>query len=141
MNLSRIGIIHTAEQLPFGPYAGGMPGHGTSPSELKLLQELDGIWSVSNAIKQYALDYGQLQTSFFVHHPWTYLDEKKRQLPVPLHNWDKQFIGMINPCAVKGLPILINIAKSCPQYNFLVYASWGFDQKVARQLGGLKNLT
>jgi hypothetical protein len=141
MNLCRIGIIHTAEQLPFGPFAGGVPGLLSSPSELELLQRLDGIWSVSNAIKQYALKYGQLQTSFFVHHPWTYLEEKQHQLPVNLHNWNKQFIGMINPCAIKGLPILVNLAKSCPQYNFLVYRSWGYDDKVEKQLEGLENMT
>lgn len=141
INACRIGIIHTAEQLPFGPFAGGVPGHASSPSELKLYQMLDGIWSVSNAIKQYALKYGQLQTSFFVHHPWTYLEKKTYEMPVHLHNWDKKFICMINPCVVKGSPILINLAKSCPRYDFLVYKSWGFDDKIGKQMRDLQNLT
>ncbi|KAJ4358752.1 uncharacterized protein N0V89_003336 [Didymosphaeria variabile] len=141
MNVCRIGIIHTAEQLPFGPFAGGVPGHASSPRELELLQMLDGIWSVSNALKHYALDHGQLQTSFFVHHPWTYLEEKKHQLPVHLRNWNKQFVGLINPCVVKGSTILVALAKSCPQYDFLVYESWGYDDKIAKELQGLKNMT
>jgi hypothetical protein len=117
INVCRIGIIHTAEQLPFGPYAGGVPGHVSSPSEHNLLQQLDGIWSVSNAIKQYALTHGQLRSTFFVHHPWTYLEEKKHGLPVHLHNWDKKYIGMINPCPVKGGQIVVDIAKLCPQHD------------------------
>ena len=141
INVCRIGVIHTAEQLPFGPFAGGVPGHASSPSELKLLQMLDGIWSVSNAIKQYALEHGQLQTSSFAHHPWTYLEQKKHEMPVHLHNWDKKFIGMINPCAVKGSQILIKLAKLCPQYDFLVYKSWGFNDKIGRQLKDLQNMT
>jgi hypothetical protein len=141
LNLCRIGIIHTAEQLPFGPYAFGVPGQVSSPSESKLLQSLDGIWSVSNAIKQYALKYGQLQTDSFVHHPWTYLDGKHHIMPTYRNNWDKKFIGMINPCIVKGSPILINLAKRCPQYDFLVYKSWGTDDKIGKQLEDLPNMT
>jgi hypothetical protein len=140
MNICRIAVIHTAEQLPFGPFSGGMPGHVSSPSESKLLQELDGIWSVSNAIKQYALRHGQLQTNFFVHHPWTYLEEKKHEIPVHLHNWDRGFIGMINPCVVKGSQILISLAKSCPQHQFVVYKSWGYEDKIDKQLRDLRNI-
>jgi hypothetical protein len=141
LSVCRIDVIHTAEQLPFGPFAGGVPGHVSSPSEFDLLQQLDGIWSVSKAINQYALEYGRLQTSFFVHHPWTYLEEKTHKMPVHLHNWDKQFIGMVNPCAVKGAQIFIDLAKSCPQYAFLAYKSWGFDDKIDKQMKGLQNIT
>jgi hypothetical protein len=140
LNARRIAVIHTAEQLPFGPFAGGMPGHISSPCESKLLQELDGIWSVSEAIKRYALKHGKLQTSFFVHHPWTYLEEREHKMPVHLHNWDKKLIGMINPCPVKGAQILVGLAKLCPQHKFLVYKSWGFDNKCGQQMRALKNI-
>jgi hypothetical protein len=136
----RIGIIHMAEQLPFGPFAGGMPGYTNSPSEHRLYQKLDGIWSVSNAIKHYARIYGQLETSFFVHHPWTYLEEKKHSLPAHYHNWDKRSIGMVNPCPVKGGQILIDIAKACPQYHFIVYKSWGFNNDISEQLESARNV-
>jgi hypothetical protein len=141
LNVCRVAVVHTAEQLPFGPFAGGVPGHASSPSEFDLLQQLDGIWSVSNAIKQYALEHGQLQTSVFVHHPWTYLEEKKHEMPIHLHNWDKKFIGMINPCVVKGSQIFINLAKVCPQFDFLVYKSWGFDDEIGKQMNDLQNMT
>jgi len=134
-------IVHTAEQFPFGPFAGGMPGLASSPSELYFLQQLDGIWSVSNAIKRYALEHGQLQTGFFEHHPWTYLEENKHEIPVYHHNWDKKFIGMINPCAVKGLQIFIDLAKACPQFEFLAYKSWAFDDEIGKQMKDLQNVT
>ncbi|KEQ80921.1 hypothetical protein M438DRAFT_280712 [Aureobasidium pullulans EXF-150] len=137
----RVAVVHTAEQLPFGPFFGGMPGHASSHRELDCLRQLDGIWSVSNAIKQYALDHGQLDTSFFVHHPWTYLEEKKHTMPAQHHNWDKRFVGMINPCVVKGSHILVELAKVCPYFDFLVYKSWGFDDDIGKQMQHLQNMT
>lgn len=140
-DVCRVAIVHTAEQLPFGPFAGGVPGHASSPREFELLRQLDGIWSVSTAIKQYALNHGQLQTDFFVHHPWTYLEEKKHEMPAQLHNWDKNFVGMVNPCPVKGSGILVNLAKACPHLDFLVYKSWGFDEELGRQMEDSQNIT
>lgn len=141
LDVCRIGVVHTAEQLPFGPFSGGIPGHTSSTGEFDLLRQLDGIWSVSNAIKDYAHEYGQLQTKFLVHHPWTYLLEKSHEMPAHLHNWDKKFVGMINPCAVKGSRILLNLAKACPQLDFLVYKSWGFDNKLGENMDNLRNIT
>ena len=134
-------VVHTAEQLPFGPFAGGVPGHASSPKEHDLLQQLDGIWSVSNAIKRYAMEHGQLESDFFVHHSWTYLEEKKHQMPIQLYNWNKKFVGMINPCAVKGSGILIDVAKACPHLDFLAYKSWGTNADIEKQLECLKNMT
>lgn len=141
LNARRIGIIHTAEQLPFGPFSGGMPGHVSTPRELALLQQLDGIWSVSDAIRRYALEHGQLATNFFVHHPWTYLDEKAYALPTRQYNWDKKYICMINPCKVKGVQILASLAEACPQHEFLVYKSWGIDDATETQLERMENIT
>lgn len=137
----RIAIVHTAEQLPFGPFSGGMPGHVSSPSEAKLLQQVDGIWSVSEGIRRYALEHGQLETNFFVHHPWTYLDEKTHAMPTRRNNWDKKFVGMINPCKVKGVQIFTSLAEMCPQHKFLVYKSWGFDEAIEHQLEQMQNVT
>ncbi|XPS99993.1 hypothetical protein M3J09_009156 [Ascochyta lentis] len=141
IDVCRVGVVHTAEQLPFGPFAGGMPGHGSSPSEINLYRQLDGIWSVSSAIENYALKHGQLQTRFFVHHAWTYLEEKEQRIPAHLHNWNRRFIGMINPCPVKGSSILIGLAKLCPQHDFLVYKSWGFNDEIGNQMKDLENIT
>ncbi|KAG9562350.1 hypothetical protein KCU71_g7633, partial [Aureobasidium melanogenum] len=141
LDICRVAVIHSAEQLPFGPFAGGLPGMASSPGEFDLLRQLDGIWSVSTAIKDYAMKYGQLQSDFFVHHPWTYLEEKTHQMPTQLHNWGKKYVGMINPCAVKGSGILLDLAKACSHLDFLVYKSWGSDEKLEQQLGSLGNMT
>lgn len=55
-------IIYTAEQLPFGPFAGGLTGGSCSSHEHELLQQVDAIWSVSEKIQNYAAEHGGLAT-------------------------------------------------------------------------------
>ncbi|SCO87624.1 uncharacterized protein FRV6_11751 [Fusarium oxysporum] len=141
LTMSRIAVVHTAEQLPFGPFAGGVPGHSSTTREADLFQQLDGIWSVSDAIRNYALEHGQLQTRFLVHHPWTYLVGKDHEMPSRLFNWDKKFVAMINPCPVKGSCIFVNLARACPQLEFLTYMSWGADDATVKQMEDLPNMT
>ncbi|KIY00057.1 uncharacterized protein Z520_03742 [Fonsecaea multimorphosa CBS 102226] len=139
-DVSRILIAHTAEQLPFGPFAGGIPGSSYSVGEHKLMQGVDGIWSVSEAIKSYAQKYGQIETTFHVHHPWTYLDRKTHGLPTRRENWGKAAIGFVNPCAVKGYSIFHDLAKRCPEFKFVALSSWGTDPKVEEELRQLVNV-
>ncbi|KAG5813940.1 hypothetical protein H9Q74_003079 [Fusarium xylarioides] len=141
LTMSRIAVVHTAEQLPFGPFAGGLPGHSSTTCEADLFQQLDGIWSVSETIRKYALEHGNLQTRFLVHHPWTYLVGKDHAIPDPVFNWDKKFVGMINPCPVKGASILVDLARTCPQFEFLTYMSWGADDATVKDMEDLSNIT
>lgn len=141
MAMSRIAVVHTAEQLPFGPFAGGVPGHSSTAREADLLQRLDGIWSVSEIISKYALKHGKLQTQFMVHHPWTYLVGKSHETPNHLSNWNRKFIAMVNPCAVKGSSIFVKLARALPQYSFLAFMSWGTDDKIVKQMEALPNVT
>jgi hypothetical protein len=136
----RIFVIHCAEQLPFGPYAGGLTESACSPRELDLLRDVDGIWAVSQAIKDYAYKHGQLETTFLVHDPWTYLDERTHQLPRQYHNWTNQIVGMINPSQVKGVKILLDLAKRLPRVKFAAWKSWGFDDDIRKQLEAMPNI-
>jgi hypothetical protein len=136
----RIFVIHCAEQLPFGPYAGGLSESSCSPREHDLLHDVDGIWAVSQAIKDYAYEYGQLDTTFLVHDPWTYLDERTHQPPGRYHNWGSQIVGMINPSQVKGLKVLLELAERLPHVKFAAWKSWGFDDNVCKQLEAMPNI-
>lgn len=138
--VSRILIVHTAEQLPFGPFAGGIPGSSYSIGEHKLMQGVDAIWSVSECIKSYTQEHGQIDTTFHVHHPWTYPDSKTHGLPTARKNWNKTAIGFVNPCAVKGASIFRDLAKRCPHFEFVALSSWGTDSKVKEELRQLPNV-
>ncbi|KAK4097999.1 glycosyltransferase family 4 protein [Parathielavia hyrcaniae] len=138
----RVNIIHTAEQLPFGPFCAGVDGHCLSPRvENAMLRKLDGIWSVSMAVKEYAWKYGQLVTTFLVHPPSTYLDQATGGMPVVRNNIDKEDIGMVNPCPHKGLSILVALARKFPHMNFVTWRSWGSRTAHLQQLQALPNVT
>jgi len=136
----RIFVIHCAEELPFGPFAGGLPESACSREEHDLLLKVDGVWAVSEAIQDYAKKYGQLDSTFLVHHPWTYLDEKTVQLPPQYHNVDKDLVGMVNPCHVKGVHILQSVAKRLPNIKFAAWQSWGFDEDIRKELEEIPNI-
>lgn len=136
----RIFIIHSAEQLPCGPYAGGLPDSACSSKELDLLHDVDGIWAVSQAIKEYACQHGQLESTFLVHDKQTYLDEKTHEIPPQYHNWDRELIGMINPSDVKGVKIFIQIAKRLPNVKFAIWASWGSNAEIRERLRDVPNI-
>jgi hypothetical protein len=137
----RINIIHTAEQLPFGPFVAGVDGHCLSPRvENDMLRDLDGIWSVSVAVKDYAWTYGRLATTFLVHPPMTYLDTATGGMPVVRNNIDKDEIGMVNPCPHKGLSILVALAKKFPHMKFVTWKSWGSRAVHIEELEALPNV-
>src|SRR4051794_679707 len=90
LGFKRAYIIHTAEQLCFGPYAGGIEGGAYSSEEYQLLQNVDGIWSVSRTIQKYAAEHGPLMTTFMYHHPWNYLVDGTHAFPRRRYNWDRK---------------------------------------------------
>ncbi|KAK0616953.1 hypothetical protein B0T14DRAFT_434831, partial [Immersiella caudata] len=138
--LKRIGIIHTAEQLPFGPFSQGILGHCMSPKfEVGMLHDLDGIWSVSKSIQDYSKKYGNLDTKFLVHSPLTYLDSN-RQMPLVRNNIDKGAVGMVNPCPHKGMDILVALAKELPHIKFITWASWGSGDEHLEILNSISNI-
>ncbi|GAB1315527.1 hypothetical protein MFIFM68171_05737 [Madurella fahalii] len=137
----RINIIHTAEQLPFGPFCAGVDGHCLSAKvEDGLLRALDGIWSVSRAMQDYAWTHGRLETKFLVHPALTYLDRDTGAMPVVRNNIERTEVGMVNPCPHKGLSILLALAKKLPHISFVTWKSWGTSKEHLAQLQALPNM-
>ncbi|KAK3361564.1 UDP-Glycosyltransferase/glycogen phosphorylase [Lasiosphaeria ovina] len=137
----RVVVVHTAEQLPFGPYCSGLPGHCMSAEkEDVMLRDVDGIWVVSRAIHDYALKYGNLETKFLNHSTMTYLDSKTGGIPERRRNENKDDVGLINPCPYKGLAILVALAKKLPHVNFVTWASWGSKPEHKELLQSLPNV-
>jgi len=95
---------------------------------------------VSQAIKDYAYKHVKLDTTFLVHHPWTYLKYASHKIPKQRFNWNKKLIAMINPCPMKGSTILFSLANRFPKFNFAVWRSWGHNDKVKEELMKFRNI-
>lgn len=149
--LVRFEVVHTAEQIPTGPYAGGCFGSATTPVEFELWQKLDGIVAVSHAIRRYAADQCGVEMHMIPNHPWSFKDRKSANLPRRRRNFDDQTVVMINPCMIKGYGIFLDMAKenkrrrddntnlpiglaNRPSYNYVAYATWGAKPEMRDEL-------
>jgi hypothetical protein len=135
----RVCVVHSAEQLPFGPFCARLSGHCLSPpTESRLLRGVDGVWTVSRGIQKYAMEHGNLPTDFFVHSTWTYLEGGN--IPMRRTNVGKTEVGLVNACALKGLPIFVELAKRLPHIQFVTWKSWGTKPWHLDELAKLPNV-
>ena len=147
--MSRVEIVHTLEQLPFGPFAGGISGGAMSKAELPLFQQLDGLVGVSRSMVKYAKKYGDLDLEMIPNHAWSYKDKNTGGWPRYRQNFSKQNVVMINPAYVKGYDIFLGMARANKQravenewdellghqvYNFVAYSSWGSNAAMTKDL-------
>lgn len=147
--VARVEVVHTLEQLPTGPYAGGISGGAKTSAELPLFKQLDGVVAVSKAVKEYAKEHCDLDAKVIPNHAWAYKDKDTSDWPRCRQNFAKQNVVMINPAWVKGYEIFLGMAclnkqrvvennwdalLERPVYNFIAYAGWGTDAQMTNDL-------
>ena len=106
-------LSHSQATLPFGPEC-FLP----DPLKAQLLKRAAGIITVSNYLKSYI-------------RVWGGLDSVAISLPVfgnpPLPNFgslDNAFITMVNPSAIKGIAIFLELARALPAVRFAAVPTW-----------------
>lgn len=146
----RVEVIHSAEQFPLGPFAGGVPGSSKTTAELPLWHTLDGAVSVSLALQAYVKNHG-LETTYIPNHAWSYKDRNTGDWPRVRSNFAKQTVVMVNPTYVKGYNIFLGMAKEnrkraslnrfnfkpdeqLPTYRFIAYLGWGAKPHIVDEL-------
>lgn len=149
--VARVEVIHTCEQLPTGPFAGGMTGGSKTAAEMAYFEDLDGIVSVSKAIQHYAQKECGLKSEMIPNHAWSYMDKDTAELPSVRSNFAKQNVMMINPANIKGFKIYLDMSRQNQQrkvenswdpllkrpiYNFIAYSSWGSAPEMIEALKG-----
>jgi amino acid adenylation domain-containing protein len=122
-------IAHTTLHLPFGP-----DGFLDSPGRTALLRQAAGIIAVSG----YVRDYFQR---------WAGLEAAVLRFPVygegpfpELGDFDGGAVTLINPCAVKGIAIFLELARRCPGLPFLAVPTWGTTAEDLAALAALPNV-
>jgi glycosyltransferase involved in cell wall biosynthesis len=123
-------LVHSMSFLPFGPHA-FFPG----PSRVRLLGRAAAIVCVSRYVADYVRRWGGLDSTA-IHLP-SYGDG-----PFPrFGDFDRGYVTMVNPCAVKGISIFLALAESMPDVSFAAVPTWGTTNADREALGRLPNVT
>src|SRR5690349_12398670 len=122
-------LAHTTLHLPFGP-----DGFLQSPARTALLSRTAGIVAVSGYIRDYI-------------RRWAGLDSVLLRFPVygagpfpELGDFDRGSVTLINPCAVKGISIFLELARRLPEVPFAAVPTWGTTAEDREALVALKNV-
>lgn len=115
--------------LPFGP-----DSFSPDPLKTQLLGRAAGILAVSNYLKGYIKQ-------------WSGFDAITLPLPIygkgpfpNLASLDNKFVTMINPSAIKGLPIFVGLAHELPDLQFAAVPTWATTQDDRETLERLPNV-
>jgi glycosyltransferase involved in cell wall biosynthesis len=125
-------LSHTPAFLPFGPQA-------FYPSErrARMLSQVAGIVAVSRFVAEYIRRWGGLDAAVFpfpIYGPGPFPDFGGR-------NPEDGFVTLINPCAVKGIAIFLELARSLPDVRFAAVPTWGTTPADREALAALSNVT
>ncbi len=122
-------LLQTIIQLPFGPLA-----VDKNPEYTDLVKATRAIIVISDFMKRYIREYGDLDAHL---------------LPIPVYGagpfpdlarFDRGFVTMINPCALKGVSIFMGLAREFPDIEFAAVPTWGADQDLIDRMQELPNI-
>jgi glycosyltransferase involved in cell wall biosynthesis len=107
-------LVRATVALPFGPDT-GLP----SEFQTEALRQADGVVAVSEYVARYTRQWGGVEA---IHVPISLLDPGGHP---DLGRFDNRFVTLVNPCAVKGISIFLELAKRFPHVEFAAVPTWG----------------
>ncbi|HCC57689.1 MAG TPA: hypothetical protein DEQ47_10590 [Solibacterales bacterium] len=123
-------LVRATIAVPFGPDAASR-----DPLRAAMLARADGIVGVSEYVARYVREWGGMPA---VHVPISLMD---RTHPPNLAGFDHPYVTMINPCAVKGLPVFLELADARPDVAFAAVPTWGTTPEDIAALRQRANIT
>jgi glycosyltransferase involved in cell wall biosynthesis len=122
-------LAHTPQWFPFGPAS-----WNPDPQARDLVVQCAGIVAIGHHMAQYI--ERELGRPAAVIHPPIYGSG-----PFPNHaNFERGLVTMLNPCAVKGIPIFLELAARMPSVAFGAVPGWGTTSDDRRELERLPNV-
>jgi surfactin synthase thioesterase subunit/glycosyltransferase involved in cell wall biosynthesis len=122
-------LTRTTLALPFGPDC-AFP----SVEKTERLRQTDGVIGVSEYVASYirkwsGIDSGALPISLLEAGPWP-----------DFGSFEGEYVTLANPCAVKGISILLAMARQMPQVKFAAVPTWGTTAEDKAALSELPNI-
>jgi surfactin synthase thioesterase subunit/glycosyltransferase involved in cell wall biosynthesis len=115
--------------VPFGPDC-AFP----SAAKTDLLRQADGVVGVSRYVAEYIRKWSGIEA---VALPISLLEPG----PYPdLGRFENDFVTLVNPCAVKGISIFLDLASRFPSALFAAVPTWGTNEKDRAALAALPNV-
>lgn len=116
--------------VPFGPDC-AFP----SAAKTEVLRQADAVVGVSRYVADYIRQWSGIPA---VHVPISLLDPP----PYPdLGRFENEFVTLVNPCAVKGISIFLELADRMPAVRFAGVPTWGTNQADRAALARRRNVT
>lgn len=122
-------LVHTLQQLPFGPRAFYPSGTGAA-----MVRRCAGVVAVSRAAQSYLSAHADLASTLI--HPPVYGPG-----PFPALGRAHGPVLVVNPCLYKGLSIVLSLADACPDVPFQAVPTWGTTGADRAALRGRPNVT
>lgn len=108
-------LVRATIAVPFGPDSSGV-----NEKKTMALRQADGVVGVSHYVAGYVRQWAGIDA---IHVPISLL-ENVPEYP-DLGRFDNRFISMVNPCAVKGIGIFLELARQRPELEFCAIPTWG----------------
>jgi len=124
-------LVRATIAVPFGPDSSMV-----SAAKTENLRHADLIIGVSHYVAGYVREWSGLDA---IHVPISLL-EPGSEFPL-LGSFDNEFVSMVNPCAVKGITIFLELARRMPHLKFAAIPTWGTTPEELGQLRSVPNIT
>jgi surfactin synthase thioesterase subunit/glycosyltransferase involved in cell wall biosynthesis len=123
-------LVRATIAVPFGPDS-SMPNRAKTAK----LRAADAIVGVSEYVAGYVREYGAMDAS---HVPISLMEPGEHCCVGAFEN---PFVTMVNPCAVKGIDIFVELAARMPQLRFAAVPTWGTNAEDLALLRSRPNIT
>ena len=124
-------LVRATIAVPFGP-----DSSAPNPAKAELLKHADGIVGVSHYVADYMREHGGLEA---IHVPISLLEPGPE--PRFVGRFDNAYATFVNPCAVKGITIFLELADRMPQVRFAAVPTWGTNHEDYIELTRRANVT